>query len=166
MPTPTATKHAARSAVSSNGTGNADTTGTAQDRRLLSALHAFRRGDFTVRLPVRGSGIETEIAQAFNDCLETKCRMLGEIKRVSRSISRDGRLSQRATLEDASGGWQERPATEPQIKAIYAIVRGAQAMDDGTLEEWCRTRYNCSPAELTRRQASEVIDALKLGAAS
>lgn len=65
-----------------------------------------------------------------------------------------------------SGGWGDRPATEPQIKAIYAIARGTQAMDDGTLEEWCRNRYGCVPAELTRRQASEMIDALKLGQAS
>ncbi len=68
--------------------------------------------------------------------------------------------------QQGGSGWQERPATEPQVKAIYAIARGAQAMDDGTLEEWCRTRYGVLPAELTRRQASEVIDALKLGAAS
>ncbi|MHB8574083.1 MAG: hypothetical protein ACYDCQ_02005 [Dehalococcoidia bacterium] len=65
-----------------------------------------------------------------------------------------------------TGGWQDRPATEPQIKAIYAIARGAQAMDDGTLEEWCRGRFNVAPAELSRRQASEAIDALKLGVAS
>ncbi|HLZ68740.1 MAG TPA: hypothetical protein VKV26_02405 [Dehalococcoidia bacterium] len=64
------------------------------------------------------------------------------------------------------GAWTDRPATEPQIKAIYAIARGAQAMDDGTLEEWVRSRYHCLPAELNRRQASEAIDALKLGAAS
>jgi len=66
----------------------------------------------------------------------------------------------------AGGAWQDRPATEPQIKAIYAIARGAQAMDDGTLEETVRSKYGCLPAELSRRQASELIDQLKLGAAS
>ncbi len=66
----------------------------------------------------------------------------------------------------ATGNWQERPATEPQVKAIYAIARGAQAMDDGTLEETVRGKYGCRPAELSRSQASELIDALKLGAAS
>ncbi len=71
-----------------------------------------------------------------------------------------------ATQGQLGGGWTDRPATEPQIKAIYAIARGAQAMDDGTLEAWVRSRYNCLPAELSRRQASEAIDALKLGAAS
>lgn len=55
-------------------------------------------------------------------------------------------------------------ATEPQVKAIYAIARGAQALDDSELEARCRERYGCLPPELTRRQASEFIDALKLGA--
>ncbi len=80
---------------------------TPQERKLLAALHAFRHGDFSVRLPVHGSGIEAEIAHAFNECLEQKTRMLSEVKRVSRVISRDGRLSQRAALEGATGGWQE-----------------------------------------------------------
>ena len=57
-------------------------------------------------------------------------------------------------------------ATEPQIKAIYAIARSSQSMDEAQTAEWCRARYGVPPAELTRRQASELIDALKLGQAS
>jgi hypothetical protein len=52
-------------------------------------------------------------------------------------------------------------ATEPQIKAIYAIARGAQGMDDAEIDALCRTRFGCAPSELTRRQASEFIDFLK-----
>jgi hypothetical protein len=58
------------------------------------------------------------------------------------------------------------PATEPQIKAIYAIARGAQAMDDAEVEARCRELYGAPPSELSRRQASEFIDALKAGAAA
>jgi hypothetical protein len=78
---------------------------------------------------------------------------------------RDERTAASAPAQQPAGGWTDRPATEPQVKAIYAIARGAQAMDDGTLEELCRERYGCLPAELTRRQASELIDSLKAGAA-
>jgi hypothetical protein len=53
------------------------------------------------------------------------------------------------------------PATEPQIKAIYAIARGAQAMDDAEVEAKCMERYGVPPSGLTRRQASEFIDVLK-----
>jgi hypothetical protein len=53
-------------------------------------------------------------------------------------------------------------ATEPQVKAIYAIARGTLALDDEELDARCRERYGSAPQALTRRQASEFIDALKL----
>ncbi len=58
------------------------------------------------------------------------------------------------------------PATEPQIKAIFAIARGAQAMDEAEVEAKCQELYGVSPSGLTRRQASEFIDSLKAGGAN
>jgi hypothetical protein len=116
----------------------------------------------------QGAGNDQKVVDAPLDIRTTRAgvqRRTAPVGSARRATASDG-VPAAVPAHEPSGGWQERPATEPQIKAIYAIVRGAQAMDDGTLEEWCRTRYNCSPAELTRRQASEVIDALKLGAAS
>jgi hypothetical protein len=55
-----------------------------------------------------------------------------------------------------------RPATGPQVRAIYAIAHGSLSLDDEDLDTRCRERYGCLPAALTRRQASEFIDALKL----
>lgn len=55
------------------------------------------------------------------------------------------------------------PATEPQVKAIYSIARNACAMNDGAIEDLCRQRFGSVPAELSRRQASDLIEALKLG---
>lgn len=55
------------------------------------------------------------------------------------------------------------PATEPQIKAIFAIARGAQAMNESEVEARCIEVYGVTPSGLTRRQASEFIDLLKSG---
>jgi HAMP domain-containing protein/CheY-like chemotaxis protein/signal transduction histidine kinase len=114
MPTSTASSKAsaARSngQARQNGKQDGDPPGvnaTPQQRRLLEALHAFRRGDFSMRLPQTGAGIEGELARAFNDCIDAQARMLGEVRRVSRVIARDGRLSQRVALEGLTGGWQE-----------------------------------------------------------
>jgi hypothetical protein len=67
----------------------------------------------------------------------------------------------------ATGGRPEArpalPATEPQVKAIFAIGRGAQSMDEAEVEARCRELYGVGPSELSRRQASEFIDALKAG---
>ena len=60
----------------------------------------------------------------------------------------------------------DRPATEPQIKAIYAIARGAKSMDDREIDEWCKARFQKLPAELSRKEASEAIDAIRLGASA
>lgn len=56
------------------------------------------------------------------------------------------------------------PATEPQIKTIYAVGRGAQAMDEAETEARCREIYGVRPDELSRIQAAEFIDALTGGA--
>lgn len=58
------------------------------------------------------------------------------------------------------------PATEPQIKAIYAIGRGAQSLDEAEVDARCQEQFGVRPSELSRRQASEFIDALKAGARS
>jgi hypothetical protein len=67
----------------------------------------------------------------------------------------------------ATGGRPETrpalPATEPQIKAIYAIGRGAQSMDESEVDGRCQELFGVRPSELSRRQASEFIDALKAG---
>jgi signal transduction histidine kinase/CheY-like chemotaxis protein len=41
---------------------------------LLKCLRAFKRGDFTMRMPVNLTGIDGEIAQAFNDVVELNLR--------------------------------------------------------------------------------------------
>lgn len=55
------------------------------------------------------------------------------------------------------------PATEPQIKAIYAIGRGAQSLDEAEVDAQSQQLFGVRPSELSRRQASEFIDALKAG---
>ena len=75
---------------------------------------------------------------------------------VSAGVATAGRPETRPAL----------PATEPQIKAIYAIGRGAQSMDEPEVEARCQELFGVRPSELSRRQASEFIDALKAGAKS
>ncbi len=53
-------------------------------------------------------------------------------------------------------------ASEPQVKALYAIAKGAHEMTSDDVLAEVAARYGVDdPARLTRRQASEMIDALK-----
>ncbi len=56
---------------------------------------------------------------------------------------------------------QPSRATSAQVKAIYSIGRGTRALGEQGVEERARKAYGCLPAELSKRQASELIDALQ-----
>ena len=76
------------------------------NRQLLAALRAFRRGDFSVRLPRDLTGPDGEIAEAFNDVAENNERVVRDITRVATLVGRQGERTTRADLRGLSGGWR------------------------------------------------------------
>jgi hypothetical protein len=52
-------------------------------------------------------------------------------------------------------------ATTAQVKAIYSIGRGTKALGEQGVEKRSRSAYGCLPAELSKQQASDLIDALQ-----
>jgi len=73
--------------------------------QLLAALRRVRNGDFKARLPLDGTGIAGEIAQAFNDVVDLNERMAREFTRITVVVGREGRVGQRATLGPVNGSW-------------------------------------------------------------
>ena len=103
---------------------------------LLKSLRAFRKGDFSIRLPLDLVGIDGEIAQAFNDVAELNQGLVGELDRVTQTVGKEGRIGDRAKLPSASGGWVKcidsvntmigdlvQPTTEV-ARVIGAVARG------------------------------------------
>ncbi|CAN7378526.1 HAMP domain-containing protein [Phenylobacterium sp. LjRoot219] len=74
-------------------------------QELLAALRAFRRGDFSVRLPKGLTGVGGEIAEAFNDVVELNDRMTKEFDRLGEAVGRQGKINHRAKLPGAQGAW-------------------------------------------------------------
>src|SRR5690349_11158590 len=72
---------------------------------LLAALRAFRRGDFSVRLPRGMSGVDGELAEAFNDVVELNDRMTKEFERLGETVGRQGKINHRARIPAAQGSW-------------------------------------------------------------
>ncbi len=103
---------------------------------LRRALRAVREGDFSARLSTRRRGLLGEIAAEFNELAATNQRMAKELVRVGRIIGREGRMTERAALADASGEWATsidsvnaliddlvRPTTEV-ARVIMAVAEG------------------------------------------
>ncbi len=105
-------------------------------RDLLRVLTAFRRGDFTVRMPAERIGLEGRVADTLNDILQLNERMTKEFERINRVVGKEGKIHERANLGMTSGGWSAcmeavnglvgdlvQPSTEI-ARVIGAVAKG------------------------------------------
>ncbi len=74
---------------------------------LLNALMAFKRGDFSARLPDHWTGVAGKIADTFNEVIEKNQRLTTELDRIGRVVGKEGRITQRASLGDVSNSWAD-----------------------------------------------------------
>src|SRR5215213_1835127 len=74
---------------------------------LLKSLRAFKRGDFTVRMPMSLTGIDGEIAQAFNDVVELEEGKAAEIARVAELVGKEGQFNHRISMPGLTGAWSD-----------------------------------------------------------
>src|SRR5918998_858874 len=104
-------------------------------RELSEALRRVGRGDLKVRLP-RRSGMAGEVADAFNEVVSLQERQTLDVRRISRIVGRDGRLTERLDEEGLEGAWADsvrsvnsliddlgRPTTEIS-RVIVAVAEG------------------------------------------
>ncbi|MGH9942425.1 MAG: HAMP domain-containing protein, partial [Pyrinomonadaceae bacterium] len=103
---------------------------------LLKALMAFKKGDFSARLPTDWTGEAGKIADTFNDIIELNEKTAKELDRVSRVVGKEGKITQRAHLAAAGGAWASqidsvndliddlaRPTSE-MARVIGAVANG------------------------------------------
>src|SRR5579864_4966671 len=118
----------------------AQTTGTGlkatEANVLLKTLIAFKKGNFSVRMPVDQTGLAGKIADSLNDILELNQQMVSELDRVSRAVGKEGKITQRAAIGSAGGSWAQsvesvnsligdlvQPSTEV-ARVIGAVAKG------------------------------------------
>ncbi len=158
--------------------------------QVLAALIAFKKGDFSVRLPVDQTGVAGKIVDTLNDIFELNENMAEELCRISTAVGKEGKIGQRASLPAGGGKWGScvdsvnslisdlvQPSTEI-ARVIGAVAQGdlSQKMslevDDRPLKgEFVRTarvvntmvdQLNSFASEVTR-VAREVATEGKLG---
>ena len=104
--------------------------------QLLSALMAFKRGDFSARLPEDWTGVPGKIADTFNAVIEANQRMTRELERIGRVVGKEGRIAQRASIGEVTNSWADaigsindligdlvRPTSE-MARVIGAVAKG------------------------------------------
>src|SRR5262245_16088662 len=73
--------------------------------QLLSALLAYKDGNFAVRLPNDWTGVACKIADGFNEVVSLNQRLTSETARVSRAVGKEGKLRQRVNVAGVTGDW-------------------------------------------------------------
>src|SRR5262245_49467915 len=136
-----------------DATGNGVRKGKRQGRRtgtrraqaytledLLDALRELEAGNFSARLPEVGDSLMIQIAQRFNRVADLNNRTSSEISRISRTVGREGKMKDRASLSGVRGGWQD---TVDSVNALIGdlvqptteIARVLTAVAEGNLGE-------------------------------
>src|SRR5581483_5588466 len=105
-------------------------------REILRVLTAFRRGDFSIRMPAENSGLEGRLADTLNDILQLNERMTKEFERINRVVGKEGKIHERLNLGVTSGSWTTcvdavnglvgdlvQPSTEV-ARVIGAVAKG------------------------------------------
>jgi HAMP domain-containing protein/CheY-like chemotaxis protein len=104
--------------------------------QVLATLIAFKKGDFSARMPVNQIGLAGKIADVLNDIFELNENMANELARVSTAVGKEGRIGQRAALAGGAGSWDScvasvnslisdlvQPSTEI-ARVIGAVAQG------------------------------------------
>ena len=74
---------------------------------LLKSLKAFKKGDFTTRLPDDWPGVAGEIAEAFNEVVSNNEDMALEFSRLVKIVGTQGKVRERAKVGPLGGGWAD-----------------------------------------------------------
>ncbi|PYJ13093.1 MAG: hybrid sensor histidine kinase/response regulator [Verrucomicrobia bacterium] len=119
-------------------------------RQLLSALMAFKRGDFSARLPEDWTGVAGKIADTFNDVIRTNQRMTQELERIVRVVGKEGRITQRAALSNVSESWSDaigciNVLVEDLLRPTSEMARVIGAVAKGNLSETMATEIEGQP---------------------
>jgi signal transduction histidine kinase/CheY-like chemotaxis protein len=106
---------------------------------LLKALRAFGGGDFSVRMPSGLSGVDGEIAKAFNDAVGVSAGLASELERVGDAGSAS-EGAPRVCVPGAAGGWARCAASVNALidEAAYPVTEAARVIGSVAMGELSR----------------------------
>src|SRR5882762_5225229 len=141
--------------------------------QLLAALMAFKRGDFSARLPEDWTGVSGKIADTFNAVIRTNQRMTQELERIVRVVGREGRITQRASLSEVSESWSDaigciNVLIEDLLRPTSEMARVIGAVAKGNLSETMATEIEGQPLKGEFLRTAKTVNAMvgQLGAFS
>jgi len=126
---------------------------------------AFKRGDFSARLPEDWTGVAGKIADTFNDVIRTNQRMAQELERIVRVVGKEGRITQRAALSEVSESWSDAIGCiniliEDLLRPTSEMARVIGAVAKGNLSETVATEIEGRPLKGEFLRTAKTVNAM------
>src|SRR6516165_2088874 len=137
----------------------------ARSRRILKAFVAFRDGDFSVRLPADWPGIEGRIAETFNQTIAREESISREVKRLSQTVGKEGRLKQRISFPGAVGDWAVKADSintliDDLVRPTVEVARTIGAVAKGDLSQSMQLEADGQPLKGEFLRSAKLVNSM------
>ncbi|HTL34315.1 MAG TPA: HAMP domain-containing protein, partial [Kofleriaceae bacterium] len=132
--------HRAKASGANGKAVKADGPDQLNHRELLSALRAFRRGNFDVRIRDDLSGLDGQVAETFNELVAMVKQIKEEAHDVCGAVGKEGQAAKRMRRLNTAGGWADyiqsvNEVIEDLSGHANEIARVVSAVAKGDLEQ-------------------------------
>ncbi len=109
-------------------------------RILLNVLDAYRKGDFSARMPNDWTGLTGKVADTLNEIIDMAQETTAEFERVSHLVGKQGKVGERIDLPMMRGAWQKlvdsgNALTNDLVSPMNEMIRVIGAVSEGDLSQ-------------------------------
>jgi hypothetical protein len=143
-------------------TSDADTLNLQQ---LLETLVAVKKGNFSARMPIDQTGIAGKIADTLNDIIEMNEQMATELEHISTVVGKEGKISERASIENAKGAWKASIGSvnaliTDLVQPMTETTRVIRAVATGNLTQTIATEIDGKPLQGEFLQTAQIVNTM------
>ncbi|MCY6493978.1 HAMP domain-containing protein [Leptolyngbya sp. GGD] len=134
-------------------------------QQLLRTLIEVKRGNFSVRMPIDQTGIAGKIADTLNDIIEMNEQMATELEHISTVVGKEGKISERATIDNARGAWKASIGSvntliTDLVQPMTETTRVIRAVATGNLTQTIATEIDGRPLQGEFLQSAQIVNTM------
>jgi HAMP domain-containing protein/signal transduction histidine kinase/CheY-like chemotaxis protein len=134
-------------------------------KQLLTTLAEVRKGNFSVRMPIDQTGMAGKIADTLNAIIEMNEQMATELERISTVVGKEGKISDRASIDNASGAWKASIGSvntliTDLVQPMTETTRVIRAVATGNLTQTIATEIEGKPLQGEFLQTAQIVNTM------
>jgi signal transduction histidine kinase/CheY-like chemotaxis protein/HAMP domain-containing protein len=132
---------------------------------LLATLKAFRKGDFTTRMPEDWTGMPGKIADALNDIIDMAADITSEFERVSQLVGKQGKVNERIQLPLMKGSWRKtvnasNSLADSLLSPMNEMIRVIDSVAEGDLRQQIPREVNGVRLQGQFLKSAEIVNTM------